>query len=496
MHVARASAGTIATGYGSPTCSMPPSTRRSPPSTLVMRSRSDTRARWEYARSEASNRACTTHLRVRATGRVPTRAIVALAVTGMSIVVCVAVTNCMGLDWVTASQSVVFFLSLFPSLLFIAIGLPRLRFDVLTSTEGEYDWALLVSWALWLYSGFSSLGSMAGEVDSPKRVYPCVVAILLPLVSTLNILPFAVALSLDQDGANYTAGYFGVLAGRLSGRWLQTLFVIGANLSQIGLYHSQARAAPITRPSRATASGGAAVTPSVAPSVAPSATPSCPLVITSRAQMIAAERSLGAFVDAHMNDLGLPLLLPRDRGLPPPSDAPTGSGPLPSAAPAAPDALAPWHWRCMHALERWLWSEPEGGGATRGNVLFNAAVAASMTLIHLEVLVEVEMMLYAMSHLLFLYTFIALRVQRPMIERPFRLPGGTMAACCYCACPCLFAISALVANFISSLAVAGGARTSILAPERSRDSSSALAALTAPHMLLRPDAPPLEPRVP
>jgi hypothetical protein len=49
---------------------------------------------------------------------------------------------------VTASQSVVFFLSLTPSLIFIVIGLGRLEPEVLTSTEGETDWALLISWAL------------------------------------------------------------------------------------------------------------------------------------------------------------------------------------------------------------------------------------------------------------------------------------------------------------------------------------------------------------
>ena len=57
--------------------------------------------------------------------------------------------------------------------------------------------------------------------------------VLLPLVTSLNILPFAVALSVDPHSAHYTAGFFGVLAGRLSGAWLQTLFVAGANLSQV-----------------------------------------------------------------------------------------------------------------------------------------------------------------------------------------------------------------------------------------------------------------------
>jgi len=321
-----------------------------------------------------------------------------------AMVVCVAVTNCMGLDWVTASQSVVFFLSLFPSLLFIAIGLGRVQLDVLASLEGEYDWALLISWALWLYSGFSSLGSMAGEVQSPKSVYPAVVAILLPLVSLLNILPFAVALSIDPESEHYEAGYFGTLAGRLSGSWLRTLFILGANLSQVGLYHSQ---------------------------------------------VLAAERTCAAFADAHLSDLGLPLIVsPAERGPPVlPRLSPSMNEP-PLVAPTLP----PWHHRCCHAASRWLQSEPEGGGTCRGNVLFNAMVAGCLTQVHLEALVEVEMMLYALSHVLFLYSFVALRVQRPMAERAFRLPGHDWHAVAYCCPPLSLALGALVANLFSSAA--------------------------------------------
>ena len=42
----------------------------------------------------------------------------------------------------------------------------------------------------------------------------------------------------------------------------------------------------------------------------------------------------------------------------------------------------------------WLRSEPAAGGAARGNVLFNAAIAGVLTLFDLTSLVEVEMMLY------------------------------------------------------------------------------------------------------
>lgn len=162
---------------------------------------------------------------------------------GLQQVVCfgtvaaVAIMNLLGLGCVTASQSACFVLSLLPCLAFIAIGLPRVDPAAVVATGGvPTDWALLLSWALWLYSGFSSLGSMAGEVERPNRTYPIVVGVLLPLISALNVLPFAIALSLDPVAAHYQAGYFGTLAGRLSGRWLELTFACGANISMLGLY--------------------------------------------------------------------------------------------------------------------------------------------------------------------------------------------------------------------------------------------------------------------
>ena len=151
--------------------------------------------------------------------------------------------NLGGLRCVTASQSVAMAVSLTPCLIFAAAGLPRIHVDALAVTAGESDWALLISWAVWLYSGFSSLGSMAGEVENPRRTYPLVVLLLLPLVACLNLIPFAIALSIDPDASHYRAGYFATLAGRLAGQWLEALFVAGANVSLLGLYHSQTIAA-------------------------------------------------------------------------------------------------------------------------------------------------------------------------------------------------------------------------------------------------------------
>lgn len=86
-----------------------------------------------------------------------------------------------------------------------------------------------------------SLGSLAGEVKDPKRTYPLVIAILIPMVAVFCVWPLAVSLSLDDDRFNYVPGYFNVMATQLAGKWLGVLFVIGAFFSFIGLYLAQVR---------------------------------------------------------------------------------------------------------------------------------------------------------------------------------------------------------------------------------------------------------------
>ena len=178
---------------------------------------------------------------------------------------------------------------------------------------------------------------MAGEVENPKYTYPAVVAFLLPLVIALNVMPFAVALSLDPDTEHYDAGYFGTLAGQLSGLWLKTLFVVGANMAQVGLYHSQ---------------------------------------------VIAAERSCGAFVHAYLSDLGFTCLLPLNREAPPPSRLTPRMNEPPLEATQTPML----HRRCLASLTLWLKTEPEGGGMSRANVLFNATIAGCLTQVHPELI--------------------------------------------------------------------------------------------------------------
>ena len=152
-----------------------------------------------------------------------------------------------GLEALTRFQGAIFVFTLLPCLAFIGTGLPSLDFAAFTRTDNApVDVPLLLSWVIWLYSGFSSLGTIAGECDKPHVTYARTIAILFPLVIALNTLPFAVALSLDPDVSHYEAGYFAQLAGEQVGPWLRLGFVIGSNVALVGLFNSQSITAQCT----------------------------------------------------------------------------------------------------------------------------------------------------------------------------------------------------------------------------------------------------------
>ncbi|KAJ1639745.1 amino acid permease-domain-containing protein [Pavlovales sp. CCMP2436] len=120
------------------------------------------------------------------------------------LIAAVTAINLGGLEALTRFQGAIFVLTLLPCLIFIGSGIGELNYEAFTSTDNTaVDVPLMLSWVIWLYSGFSSLGTIAGECDKPHVTYVRTIAILFPLVIALNTLPFMVALSIDPDVTNY-----------------------------------------------------------------------------------------------------------------------------------------------------------------------------------------------------------------------------------------------------------------------------------------------------
>jgi amino acid transporter len=147
-----------------------------------------------------------------------------------------------GTDCMVRSTKVLACVATVPVLIFIMAGVSKIDLPAVTSTDasddaGGSDFALLTSWVLWLYSGFFFLGSLAGEVKDPQRVYPIVALTLVPVVTLLCIAPLAVAVSIDPNRTHYVAGHFDTVATSLVGDWLGVCFIIAACVSQIGLFN-------------------------------------------------------------------------------------------------------------------------------------------------------------------------------------------------------------------------------------------------------------------
>ena len=60
------------------------------------------------------------------------------------------------------------FSCLIPSFIFMLSGIHRIDIMNATVQDGDTNLALLVSYVLWLYGGFFSLGSLAGEVRNER----------------------------------------------------------------------------------------------------------------------------------------------------------------------------------------------------------------------------------------------------------------------------------------------------------------------------------------
>jgi len=94
---------------------------------------------------------------------------------------------------------------------------------------------------IWNYIGFDAVSTVGGEIENPKRTYPIALLVSLPLIMLTYILPMLFALTSgihDGDTSLWDNGDFAIAGGALGGPWLQGAVVIGALVSQIGLFSS------------------------------------------------------------------------------------------------------------------------------------------------------------------------------------------------------------------------------------------------------------------
>ncbi|MCX6427511.1 MAG: APC family permease [Actinobacteria bacterium] len=94
---------------------------------------------------------------------------------------------------------------------------------------------------IWSYIGYDSITTAGGEIKDPVRTFPKALLITVPLIAIGYILPVLASLISGLHANDVTLwenGDFALAGGLLGGPWLKNALVIGALLSQIGLFSS------------------------------------------------------------------------------------------------------------------------------------------------------------------------------------------------------------------------------------------------------------------
>lgn len=284
-------------------------------------------------------------------------ATMAKSLFAMIIIIVITILKLMGTGVLVKVSTFLLLLSLVPSIIYVFYGFKVMKPKEWINTDyipgQEINWSLFFSWILWLYCGFFSLGSLAGEVSGPKSTFLVVIAILVPFVVLVNVLPLAVSVSLDSDLSHYDAGYFTQLSEMLAGKWLGYMFVIGANVCQVGIYLSK---------------------------------------------MMTCERSMLFFFEEHFQEDMRRIRLSRSK------------------------------------FVEYLFHE-NGTGVAPVYILANACFALVLCWLPYGLLVEFSMTVLALSMMLFLYSFITLRVKEPDLKRPYKVPGNIVTAILFALLP-------------------------------------------------------------
>lgn len=238
------------------------------------------------------------------------------------------------------------------------------------------QWKLLISWTIWLNSGYLGIGSLAAGVANPTRSFPLLVMTLCPFIFAVNTAPFLISLCVDGDAANYESGHFSRIAEQVAGVWLRHCMLLGAVVCTVALYAN------------------------------------C---------IIIPEVSMQFFLES--------------TGITPSEDAAAGEQPAEKDAVVVVGAA-----RTAPMSIGWLWRHDDGEVAPI-YVLFNGGVAALLVLMPYRVLIEFAITTVALPTLLFLASFVVLRVQNPHLQERFRaVPCGTsqsgnILACCLAMVP-------------------------------------------------------------
>ena len=153
-----------------------------------------------------------------------------------------AAMNMAGSSVVGDSSKIFGLIVLAPFVLIVVIGLFKMQFNPLAPVKPEGVSPLAAIGAglfviMWNYSGWDGLSTVAGDIDNPRKNYPKALAITIPMITLIYLIPTLVSLAVvGSEDVEWTAGAFTLVAEGVGGRWLGLFMSAAAIVSAIGLF--------------------------------------------------------------------------------------------------------------------------------------------------------------------------------------------------------------------------------------------------------------------
>lgn len=160
-----------------------------------------------------------------------------------ALIVLIAWINILGIQMVGKAATAFEIFMFIPVIAMVVIGFAKWHhnpFVPMVPPQHKFSsvFGVGLALAIWLYSGYEQLSSVAEDVENPQRAYPRALALVIPLsIATYFLPPFA-ALGALGNWQQWNDGYFSTAALLIGGAWLGNLMTVGAMVGNVALLNS------------------------------------------------------------------------------------------------------------------------------------------------------------------------------------------------------------------------------------------------------------------
>ena len=155
----------------------------------------------------------------------------------------IAYVNIRGIQLVGRLATTLEIFVLLPVVALCFASLPKWRFNpfspLVPPDRPPYQvFGVGLALALWAYSGYEQLSSVAEEVENPQRSYPRALAWVVPLSIATYFFPTLCSLAALGNWQDWKTGYFAGAASAIGGPWLGAWLALAATVTSVAILNS------------------------------------------------------------------------------------------------------------------------------------------------------------------------------------------------------------------------------------------------------------------